>query len=237
MNVCLSASLPLCLSDSRTHSRSALVRSFPRLANHAAVIRQHENGGKHKEAVAAKIRSMRENEKAADREAARSRADMEAIERAAEKKFQEDDRPGSWEFQDSSGYFYNAAHRYYYDLKTQMYYGGTPPAWTDSPDLPAAALYRGTARTVQTDPLLAGMGVSKYPKGMKVGDVNHPQAGIGRVEGFGAKGGVQKKRFEAIPGRTLTKRQQREVEFQKKRDAARKRVEKRDKDNFGFTNL
>lgn len=195
------------------------------MANHAAVKQKHENGGKHKAAVAAKIRGMKEKEKAASREAAHNKAAMEAIEREAAEKYQESDRAretkGTWEFQESTGYYYNAVHRHYYDTASKMYYGGTPPAWTDSPDIPAVARFGGGGMG-QVDPLLAGTGVSKYPKGMKVGDVSHPQAGIGKVEGFKVSGGVKK--FVAIPGRTLTKRQQQEVEFQKKRDAARRWV-------------
>ena len=195
------------------------------MANHAAVKQKHENGGKHKAAVAAKIRGMKEKEKAASREAAHNKAAMEAIEREAAEKYQESDRAretkGTWEFQESTGYYYNAVHRHYYDTASKMYYGGTPPAWTDSPDIPAVARFGGGGMG-QVDPLLAGTGVRKYPKGMKVGDVSHPQAGIGKVEGFKVSGGVKK--FVAIPGRTLTKRQQQEVEFQKKRDAARRWV-------------
>jgi len=70
------------------------------MANHATVKQKHENGGKHKAAVAAKIRGMKEKEKAASREAAHNKAAMEAIEREAAEKYQESDRSretkGTW---------------------------------------------------------------------------------------------------------------------------------------------
>ena len=215
------------------------------MANHAAVRQKHENGTKHKAAVEARIRGMRYAEKDKEREAARTKATMEQIERSAIAKYREQDEGGEWEFKDTTGYHYNATHRYYYDAKTQMYYGGTPPDWTDKPDIPPSALYR--ERSPGKDTLLAGVGVSKYPKGMKVGQIDHPLAGVGGYQmptdgefGIGrvgvASGGVKKKVFEKRDdGKPLTKRQQEELEFLKKREAAKRRVDKRTKAQFGMT--
>ncbi len=215
------------------------------MANHAAVRQKHENGTKHKAAVEARIRGMRYAEKDKEREAARTKATMEQIERSAIAKYREQDEGGEWEFKDTTGYHYNATHRYYYDAKTKMYYGGTPPDWTDKPDIPPSALYR--ERSPGKDALLAGVGVSKYPKGMKVGQIDHPLAGVGGYQmptdgefGIGrvgvASGGVKKKVFEKRDdGKPLTKRQQEELEFLKKREAAKRRVDKRTKAQFGMT--
>ena len=216
------------------------------MANHAAVRQKHENGTKHKAAVAAKIRSMRYAEKDKEREIARTKATMDSIEQAAAAKYKDQDEGGEWEFQETAGYYYNAVHRFYYDAKSRMYYGGEPPVWTDKPNIPPAAMYKDRVPQ-QQDPLLVGMGVSKYPKGMKVGEVNHPLAGIGGYQmpkdgefGIGrvgvSSGGVKKKVFEKRDdGKPLTKRQQEELDFLKKREAARRRVEKRTKAQFGMT--
>ena len=45
------------------------------------------------------------------------------------------------EFQSGSGYYYNAVHKWYYDLASRMYYGGDPPDWTNSPPIPNESLY------------------------------------------------------------------------------------------------
>ncbi len=218
------------------------------MANHAAVRQKHENGSKHKAAVEAKIRGMRYAEKDKEREAARTKAVMEQIERAAAAKHKEQDEGGEWEFKDTTGYYYNATHRFYYDAKSKMYYGGTPPDWTDKPNIPASALYR-ERMAQQEDPLLTGMGVSKYPKGMKVGKIDHPLARVGGYQmptdgafGIGrigvasgvASGGVKKVFVKRDDGKPLTKRQQEELEFLKKREAAKRRVEKRTKAQFGM---
>lgn len=50
------------------------------------------------------------------------------------------------EYHVDSGYYYNALHRWYYDLKSTMYYGGDPPEWTANPPLPADARYAGAAQ-------------------------------------------------------------------------------------------
>lgn len=183
------------------------------------------------------------------------KANMESIERAAAQKYKEQDAGGEWTLHESTGYYYNALHRWYYDTKSRMYYGGTPPAWTSAPSIPASALWN--ERAAPQDPLLAGLGVSKYPKGMKVGVIDHPLAGVGGyqmptsgdfrigevVGGEGdasrgkgahgvASGGVKK--FTERGDKPLTKRQKEELEFQKKREAARRRVEKRTKQQFGL---
>ena len=46
---------------------------------------------------------------------------------------------------ESSGYHYNAVHRWYYDAESGMYYGGEPTTWTKVPDVPEEAKYETMA--------------------------------------------------------------------------------------------
>jgi len=84
---------------------------------------------------------------------------------------------------------------------------------------------------------------------MKVGTIDHPLARVGGYQmptdgafGIGrigvasgvASGGVKKVFVKRDDGKPLTKRQQEELEFLKKREAAKRRVEKRTKAQFGM---
>ncbi len=52
---------------------------------------------------------------------------------------------------ESSGYHYNAVHRWYYDTASSMYYGGELPTWTKVPDLPEDAKYESMTATSATE--------------------------------------------------------------------------------------
>jgi hypothetical protein len=49
---------------------------------------------------------------------------------------------GRWKPSPDSKYLYNVALKFYYDQATGFYYGGEPPAWTQSPSIPDGALYK-----------------------------------------------------------------------------------------------
>ena len=49
--------------------------------------------------------------------------------------------PLTQEHHADTGYYYNAIQRWYYDLKSKMYYGGDPADWTNTPPIPKEALY------------------------------------------------------------------------------------------------
>lgn len=100
-----------------------------------------------------------------------------------------------------SGYYYNAVHRWYYDLKSKMYYGGDPAEWSNNPNIPIEARYdapppapsartagggaRPAARTAA--PVVTAIGGSRVSTarvpqtvrpGQRVAAV-HPAAGVG----------------------------------------------------------
>lgn len=57
-------------------------------------------------------------------------------------------------------------HRWYYDPKTQWYYGGEPaPAWSQTPPLPASALFGTAPHTGGPVPLGHGPGTAPDPSG------------------------------------------------------------------------
>ena len=253
----------------------------------------HDNGSKHKENVAqstvlclhsmhflllfedvlfvlfcAEIRTMRQNAKDAERNKEYMARTIGQIEREAAKAYENDQqnnetRKSSWKFHQESGYYYNSLYGWYYDVKSKMYYGGMPPNWTLTPNIPSAAHYG--AVNPQVDPLLAATETesqparqvkSKYPSGMKVSKL-HPLAGIGgyQMPTQGSFGGLQssveteqevpKKKVKSKDSGKATAGVKRktdkdskitkdEQEFLARREAARQRVQKRTMDAFGL---
>jgi WW domain-binding protein 4 len=263
------------------------------MADNPRVRAIHDNGSKHKENVAqstllrlhsmhfpllfqdimfvlchAELRTMRQNAKNTERNKEYMARTIGQIESAAAKAYENDQqndemRKSSWKFHQESGYYYNSLYGWYYDVKSKIYYGGTPPDWTLTPNIPSAAHYG--AVNPQVDPLLAATETesqpvrqmkSKYPSGMKISKV-HPLAGIGgyQMPSQGSFGGLQssvepeqeapkKKVKSKDSGRTTSgvkrkddkdsKISKEEQEFMARREAARQRVQKRTMDAFGL---
>lgn len=114
----------------------------------------HEAGIKHTELVQKKLRAMRVNAVAEKNEKKLVESSMSKIEFAAKRQFAKDKAAeeahiaatlGSWALDSGTGYLYNALHRYYFDIKTGMYYGGDPVAWTTEPKMPKDARYKSAA--------------------------------------------------------------------------------------------
>eukprot|EP00877_Chromochloris_zofingiensis_P009045 jgi/Chrzof1/4394/Cz14g11150.t1 len=109
----------------------------------------HERGIKHQENLAKKLRDMAKKADAQKAEEKSAAATMNSIEEAARKQFEKDQEAaaaiaGKWVWDEASVYYYNELHRWYYDSRTKWYYGGTPVAWTQTPSMPAVAMF-GTA--------------------------------------------------------------------------------------------
>lgn len=81
-----------------------------------------------KASAAAAEKAMTEIEAAAKKQYAR---DLEAAAAAA----------GKWVWDESAKLFYNEPHAFYFDPERKFYYGGSPPVWTQTPPIPAGALF------------------------------------------------------------------------------------------------
>lgn len=110
----------------------------------------HERGTGHQENVARKLREMRQTADREKRDQEQLTTAMQRVEQEAKKRYAADlkeeeaakkARLGEWVWNAEAGYFYNAVHRWYYDTKSGMYYGGDPIEWTDKPSLPREARY------------------------------------------------------------------------------------------------
>ncbi|PNW83158.1 hypothetical protein CHLRE_06g309150v5 [Chlamydomonas reinhardtii] len=135
----------------------------------------HERGAGHQAKLEKKLYDMT---KKAERDARAKEVNeiaMHKIEAAAKKQYEEDKKAaaaaaaaeaGQWTWDKGSGYYYNETHRWYYDPKTQWYYGGEPaPAWSQTPPLPASALFGTAPHTGGPVPLGHGPGTAPDPSG------------------------------------------------------------------------
>lgn len=154
-------------------------------------------------------------------------------------------------FHQESGYYYNSKERYYYDKASGMYYGGDPPNWTNEPKMPNASLFGANTNmnTTKDDIGTVVKQIQKpkvYPSGMKVTHA-HPLAGIGgyQMPTQGTIGGARgldvltKGNTSTASGKSKrsengAKMSTDEEAFLARREAARKRVEKRTMDAFGM---
>uniref|UniRef100_A0A7S1GFX3 Matrin-type domain-containing protein n=1 Tax=Picochlorum oklahomense TaxID=249345 RepID=A0A7S1GFX3_9CHLO len=243
------------------------------MADNIQVRAIHEKGLKHKDNVARRIREMRQKATDDARKKEDMKRAMDGIASAAKKAYekdksaleqQEEVEHGTrhWKFHQESGYYYNPLYGWYYDVKSKMYYGGSPPDWTRSPNIPSGEYY-GAVHT-QSDPLLAAteqekpaVGKSKYPQGMRVTKA-HPLADIGGYQmptegvigggrGVASSLATASTGLEQQDGRKKSKAagskrkkdedsalSKKEQEFLAKREAARKRVQKRTMEAFGL---
>lgn len=77
-----------------------------------------------------------------------------------------------------SGYHYNALHRWYYDTKSKMYYGGEPPDWTQQPaDLPPSARFEAMHAPLTAPRQAPVVSQPKVPAGAAA--KAHPLAAVG----------------------------------------------------------
>lgn len=220
----------------------------------------HEKGIKHKDNVAKKLRQMRMTADREVREKEMAASSMASIEARAQKQYVQDMQAaaqaqqmtaGSWALQQDSDLHYNAHHRYYYDRKTQMYYGGVPPAWTNDPPLPSEALY-GAAGPVVTvasggekasSLQLTHSKADKHFKPLtKIGGYQMPSTGaIGGAKQLASSSQastLRKRPRSAVKEKSYVKQQKLspdEAAAVAKREAARARVQDRTMQAFGLT--
>lgn len=171
-----------------------------RMANHVAVKLHHEQGAKHKGNVQRKLSDMRKRADAERREQSQNDTMMAKIEAQARKQYAEDQKEamgaspppahyGEWTWDPEADLYYNATLRWYYDLKSKMYYGGEPnPEWTDSPPIPLGARYDyvptclGSA-PASTAPMTKAHNSVLAPRSVSIGSAiqgsAHPMSAVG----------------------------------------------------------
>lgn len=137
------------------------------ISNNPASIRNHELGQRHKESVAKRLASMRQDRAAKEKEEKEAARALEQIEAKANRSFQKDISTfreardsnvhalaaqedsqgtakgygfsGEWEHDSTSGYYYNQSNGCYYDPNSGFYYTDAIGKWVTQEEALAAS--------------------------------------------------------------------------------------------------
>ncbi|XP_078157358.1 C2H2 and C2HC zinc fingers superfamily protein [Carex rostrata] len=221
------------------------------ISNNPASIRTHELGKRHKDTVALRLANMQKEGAAKEKEQKAAARALEQIEAKAKKSYQKDlasfqgvsssptvetsqrtadsskcsAKPGSdWEFDSSSGYYYNKLNGFHYDKNSDLYYSAALGKWV--------TLEEASKSGKVTKPDIGQPSAGTKSTGAAPGLVVSKQLNPTRnTKGAPSSIAVNKrKRGDAKP-KTMSKEEEEAI---KAREAARKRVEDREKPLLGL---
>ncbi|KZV41156.1 WW domain-binding protein 4, partial [Dorcoceras hygrometricum] len=239
------------------------------ISNNPASIRNHELGQRHKANVTQKLNMMREEKAAKDKEEKAAVRIMEQIESKANRSYQkdlasfqeardsnanallvDDNDKGTgggstiaeeWEYESSSGYYYNHRTSCYYDPNSGFYYTDSLGKWVTQEEALAASKESSvsigkksitgklaTANKPANESKSASTSQSARPPGRVVSTPLNPMRSV-----KGAPSSItvsKRKRADEKPHAVSEE----EANAIKAREAARKRVEKREKPLLGL---
>ncbi|EYU37706.1 hypothetical protein ABFS83_02G031100 [Erythranthe nasuta] len=236
------------------------------ISNNPASIRNHELGLKHKENVTKRLNTMREDKAAKDKQEKQTARVLEQIESKAKRSYQKDlatfkearesnaqalvsedndegtghgsSMPGEWEYESSSGYYYNQKTSCYYDPNSGFYYTDALGKWVAQEE--ALLAIQDSSGTIQKKPSFGKpqsvtesktASTSTSESGPPPGRVvSKPLNPMRPVKGATSSVAVKRKRLDEKP-KAMSKE---EAAALKAREAARKRVEEREKPLLGL---
>ncbi|KAK3195715.1 hypothetical protein Dsin_027025 [Dipteronia sinensis] len=231
------------------------------ISNNPSSIRNHELGQRHRENVTKKLTDMRKDNAAKEKEQKEAARALEQIEAKAKRSYQKDvakfqeardsnalalDDQEKWDYDETSGYYYNPSDGLYYDPKSGFYYSDAIGKWVTQEEAYSSVQ---TSSDSKPNPLL------KYPfptsgaaPAMKNKDSaksqNGPAPGVvvsaslnptRSVKGSPSAIAVGKRKREDNKPKQIKKAvSAEEATALKAREAARKRVEEREKSLLGL---
>ncbi|XP_008811920.2 zinc finger protein ZOP1-like isoform X1 [Phoenix dactylifera] len=245
------------------------------ISNNPLTIRTHELGQRHKDNVAKRLASMRKESAAKEKEQKEAARALEQIEAKAKRSYQKDlatfkeaaksanhalesndaacsaaTRDGflvaEWEYDATSGYYYNEANGFHHDPNSGLYYSSNLGKWVTQeeafkssqvsrPDM--GHLYESksdklTSKTSQTKPVAEVGAASKYKGGPAPGPVISTSLNPMRtVKGAPSSLAINKRKRGDEKTKAMTKEEEAAL---KAREAARQRVEKREAPLLGL---
>ncbi|XP_031497808.1 zinc finger protein ZOP1 isoform X1 [Nymphaea colorata] len=234
------------------------------IANNPLSIRTHELGQRHKDNVAKRLSAMRKENAAKEKEKKDAERALEHIEAKAKQSYQKDlasfqgarretelktAPPGDdWQYDSSSGYYFNQASGYYFDTDSGLYYSDNIGKWMTQEE----------ASTLNNAPRsdCAGATCSKAKDGCEriafsavktlvtYSETEHSQSQGSPAPRPVLKSAACARSIKGVPSSiAVTKRKrdekpkavsEEEAAALKARDAARKRVEEREKSLLGL---
>ncbi|KAJ3695864.1 hypothetical protein LUZ60_001241 [Juncus effusus] len=215
-------------------------------------IRNHELGKRHKDNVAKRLETMQKDGKAKEKEQIKAAQALQQIEAKAKKSYQKDlaafqeagvssssntvesnqrATPGNeWEFDTSSGYYYNKSNSFYYDKTSDLFYSDSLGKWVSLQEASKSAKVTKPDFTQNSSNNPSKSTIGVYAPGPVISKQLNPMRDI---KGATSAVAVNKRKREdqMKPKKKLSKE---EEEALKAREAARKRVEAREKPLMGL---
>ncbi|CAI0447084.1 unnamed protein product [Linum tenue] len=221
------------------------------LSNNPSSIRNHELGQRHKDNVAKRLTTMRQEKVAKEKAVNEAARALEQIEAKAKRSYQKDvatlkeagdaraldileDSKEKWAFDSTSGYYYNNDNGLHYDPNSGFYYSDAIGKWVTQEEAYAAgkASSDGKPRMSSVSmPISVKQQTSPVPSGPPPGPVVSASLNPTRsVKGKTSAVTVNKRKREEKP-KVLS---QEDKAALKAREAAKKRVEDREKGFHGL---
>lgn len=224
------------------------------ISNNPSSIRNHELGTRHKENVTKRLANMRKENAAKDKEHKETVNALEQIEARAQRSYQKDkakfeevkeshelDSQVEWEFDSTSGYYYHKTNGFCYDQKSGFYYSDAIGKWVTHDEAYASPHFAS----------IAGRNVPSGKKGSTTSQSKSVETKPNKYHDAAFPGQVlrvnpMRNAKAAASSLAVGKRKrpnekpkvvsEEEKQALKAREAARKRVEQREKPMLGLYN-
>ncbi|KAL1363750.1 hypothetical protein HN51_011942 [Arachis hypogaea] len=225
------------------------------ISNNPSSIRNHELGQRHKDNVAKRLAVMRKENVAKEKEQKETARALEQIEAKAQRSYQKDKAKfeetreshelddEEWQFDDSSGYYYHKTNGFCYDPKSGFYYSDAIGKWVTQEEAYASPQFSSNAGISGSNSKSLSTSQSKsIEKKTENKSQNGPSPGPIVSSSLNPKRNVK----GAPSSLTVGKRKRPEEKSKAKviseeekaalkaREAARKRVEEREKSLLGL---
>ncbi|VYS48596.1 unnamed protein product [Arabidopsis thaliana] len=220
------------------------------IQNNPTSIRNHDLGKRHRECVDKKLTDMRERSAAKDKELKKNEKLLQQIEAKATRSYQKDiataqqvakangapeDGTSDWMLDSASGYYYNQTNGLHYDSQSGFYYSDSIGHWVTQDEAYAAVKTSSGTKVPLVKKSVsssgAGPSVGKPPGRLVTASLNPKRAVKGAASSVDL-GNNKRKRQDEKPKKVSAE----EKAALKAREAARKRVEDREKPLLGLYN-
>ncbi|KAL3722420.1 hypothetical protein ACJRO7_034746 [Eucalyptus globulus] len=231
------------------------------LSNNPSTIRNHELGQRHKDNVAKKLNDMRKEKAAKDKEQKEAARAIEQIEAKAKRSYQKDvanlqearetsarvldvEAGGEeeWEHDSSSGYYYSQSTGLYHDPKSGFYYSESIGNWVPQEEAYKAVQTSGNPK--RGKPISGKLASSSKGTQDSGGGMAKPQNApapgpvvskslnpMRSVKGAASSLAVNKRKRQHEKPKAISKEEEAAL---KAREAAKRRVEEREKPLLGL---
>lgn len=226
------------------------------ISNNPSSIRNHELGTRHKDSVAKRLDSMRKEGAAKEKEQKEAVRALEQIEAKAKRSYQKDvaklqevrdsnaqalnDQEEEWEHDSATGYYYNQSNGFYFDPNSGFYYSDAIGNWVTQEEAYATPQFstksKHKAPTLKKPLSASGAGPVTENKEAKSGPAPGPVVSASlnpmrSVKGAPSSVAIGKRKRQNEKPKVISEE---EAAALKAREAAKKRVEKREKPLLGL---